>query len=71
MARPPRAVPAVAWKVYIPIDLVVKVDVFLSDPLTGKTEHGARSAYVERLIREDLARKARTDRALLGPGTPE
>jgi hypothetical protein len=55
MPRPRRVIPAVDWKVYIPIDLAAKVDVLLVDPLTGRTEFGARSAYIERLVRQDLA----------------
>lgn len=57
MARPPRAVPAVPWTVYISIDLAAKVDLLIQDPFTGNTAHGARSAYVEGLIRADIAKR--------------
>lgn len=71
MPRPPRSVPAVGWKVYIPIDLAVKVDLLLRDPVTDVIAFGARSAYVEALIRSDLARRGmKVDLTTeLNPGT--
>lgn len=58
--RPPNAVPTIDWKVHIPIPVAAKIDIFLLDPVTGSTRHGARSAFVTQLLVEWLAKRGIT-----------
>jgi len=55
--RPPLLTPNVEWKLMIPEPLALQVEMLCFDPLRGKAKHGARSAYLVRLIREDLAKR--------------
>lgn len=60
--RPANVVPTIDWKVHIPIPIATKIDVFLLDPVTGNTRHGARSAFVTQLLVEWLtSRKIQPD----------
>lgn len=56
MARPRKAIRSVEKNVSLPEDLVAKVDLELWSELEGKVPFGAWQRYVERLIREDLAK---------------
>lgn len=58
--RPPKDIPTIDWKVRIPVPLATKVDVLLLDPVTGRTRHGLRSAFVTRLLESWLARHGMT-----------
>ena len=44
----------VEWKISVPESVVAPVSLLLSDPLTGRPAHGARSQLVTRLLREWL-----------------
>lgn len=59
MPRPRKAVPSVEKNLSLPRDLVVAVDLELFSELEGKVPFGAWGRYVERLIREDLAKRGR------------
>lgn len=59
MPRPRKAVPSVEKNLSLPRDLVVAVDLGLFSELEGKVPFGAWGKYVERLIREDLAKRGR------------
>lgn len=59
MPRPRKAVPSVEKNLSLPRDLVVAVDLELFSELEGKVPFGAWGKYVERLIREDLAKRGR------------
>ena len=59
MPRPRKAVPSVEKNLSLPRDLVVAVDLELFSDLEGKVPFGAWGKYVERLIREDLAKRRR------------
>lgn len=48
--RPSNAIPTIDWKCHIPIPIATKIDLLLLDPLTGKTRHGSRSAFVTQLL---------------------
>lgn len=48
--RPANDIPTIDWKVHIPVPIAAKIDVLLLDPVTGKTRHGARSAFVTELL---------------------
>lgn len=56
MARPRKAIRSVEKNISLPEDLVAKVDLELWSELEGKVPFGAWQRYVERLIREDLAK---------------
>lgn len=58
--RPPTGIPHRAKELWLPEQLLLEVEMYLPrDTLTGKIQHGAWSDYVARLLREDLASKAR------------
>lgn len=63
MARPRKAVRPVEKNISLPEDLVARVDLELWSELEGKVPFGAWQRYLERLIREDLARRANTSGA--------
>lgn len=48
-------VPCVDWKCRIPVDLVVRVDMLLLDPVRQRPIYGSRSELVTRLLRAWLA----------------
>lgn len=55
MAKPGRkafVVPTTPWKISIPVPLAAEIELRLFDPKTGVVEYGARSALVERLLRQ-------------------
>lgn len=58
MPRPRKAVRPVEKNISLPQDLVLQVDLTLYSELEGKVPFGAWQRYLERLIREDLARRA-------------
>lgn len=47
----------VDWKLSIPTSVAAPVSLLLSDPLTGRPKHGARSRLVTRLLREWVQQK--------------
>ena len=58
MARPRKAIRPVEKNISLPEDLVARVDLELFSELEGKVPFGAWQRYLERLIREDLAKRA-------------
>lgn len=58
MPRPRKAVRPVEKNISLPQDLVLQVDLTLHSSLEGKVPFGAWQRYLERLIREDIARRA-------------
>lgn len=56
--RPRNVEPSTNLKIWLPESLVAAIRLLHYDPLRGKTEHGAISAYFETLVRADLARRA-------------
>lgn len=63
--RPANPIPTIDWKCHIPVPIAAKVDVFLLDPVTQRTRHGARSSLVTDLLIRWLAEKGIPD-----PRTP-
>lgn len=59
--RPANPIPTIDWKCHIPIPIAAKVDVFLLDPVTKRTRHGARSGLVTDLLIKWLAEKGIPD----------
>ena len=59
MARPRNVTPSVEKNISLPEDLVFRVDLELHCPIEGKVPFGAWKKYIERLIREDLARRGK------------
>ena len=57
MPRPRKAIRPVEKNISLPEDLVARVDLELYSDLEGKVPFGAWQRYVERLIREDLAKR--------------
>lgn len=57
MARPRKAIRPVEKNISLPEDLVARVDLELFSELEGKVPFGAWQRYLERLIREDLAKR--------------
>lgn len=52
-------IPHTRLEVSLPETLRMQAELFLRrDPLTGKIAHGEWSRYVERLVAEDLSRRA-------------
>lgn len=46
-------------EVQLPERLAIEASLFLRrDPLTGRVAHGEWSRYIQRLLRDDLARRA-------------
>lgn len=58
MARPKKAIRPVEKNISLPEDLVARVDLELYSDLEGKVPFGAWQRYVERLIRDDLTKRA-------------
>lgn len=56
MARPKRTDRPIEKNISLPESLVAQVDLELYSELEGKVPFGAWKSYVERLIREDMAR---------------
>lgn len=52
--RKPRAFKI--WNLCISEDIAGKIDIVLTDPLTGRTRFGARSQLVTRLLAQELER---------------
>lgn len=46
-----------AWSVRIPVTLKAKVDLLLTDPLTGEIKYGSRTQLTEQLLREWLTKQ--------------
>ncbi len=60
----------VDWKISIPESLAATVSLILSDPLTGRPKHGARSRIIVGLLREWLEAQKKSGIRLSGE-TPE
>ena len=58
--KKPHSDPPVNWKLSLPQSLTASVALILSDPLTGLPKHGARSKLIEQLLREWLAKQAKS-----------
>lgn len=58
MPRPRKAIRPVEKNISLPQDLVLQVDLLLYSELEGKVPFGAWQRYIERIVREDLARRA-------------
>jgi hypothetical protein len=48
-------IPTTPWKCSIPVDIAMKVDTLLLDPIRQVPEYGKRSELVTQLLREWLA----------------
>jgi len=48
--RPQHTDPPVIWEISLPRSLTQKIEILLTDPLTGKTRYGARSRLIESLL---------------------
>ena len=59
MGRPRKAVRPIEKTISLPEDLVASVDLELFSQLEGKVPFGAWQRYLERLIRADLALRAK------------
>lgn len=70
MPRPLKADRPVERKVYLPTSINDAVQVLLFSPAEGKVPHGAFSSFVERLIRDALARLPSTQGNPHGPIPP-
>lgn len=57
LGRPALAMPTVDWKLRIPQDIAVKIDMICLDPLRGCVAYGERSKLVTRLLLEELERR--------------
>jgi hypothetical protein len=55
--RPANLEKTLEWKIMIPESLAAPVELLCLDPVRNKPAFGARSAYISRLIREDLERR--------------
>lgn len=58
MARPRKAIRPVEKTVSLPEDLVARVELELYSEVEGKVPFGAWQKYLERLIRDDLNKRA-------------
>lgn len=61
--RPVHKIPRIRWDTYIRLDIASQVELLLADPMREKVKYGARSALIEMLLEEWLA-KRRTDAAI-------
>lgn len=59
MPRPRKATPSRKRMTFLPEDLAAEVEILLFSEIEGRVPHGAWSAYVEQLIRQDLAARKR------------
>lgn len=57
MARPKKIIRPVELNISLPEDVVAKMHVELFSEVEGRIPHGARAKYIERLIREDQAKR--------------
>lgn len=46
----------ILWRIYVPQELAVQIELQLADPLRDKPEYGARSQLVTYLLQEHLNR---------------
>jgi len=53
--RKPSLEKTIPWHIEVPEDLAVKVDLLITNPLTGKVKYGERKKLVLRLLRQWLA----------------
>lgn len=44
----------VDWKISLPTSITAPVSLLLSDPMTGRPKHGARSKLIAKLLRDWL-----------------
>lgn len=58
MSKPARIDTPTRLVVYIPASVHTRLDLLLWSELEGRVPHGARSAFVEKLVREALERIA-------------
>jgi len=58
MSRQKNPIPCERLSVYLPIDLLARLHLLCQDPINGGSSRvgNNKSKYVERLIREDLAK---------------
>ena len=59
--RKPLMTPTVEWKCRIPVDIAVKIDTFLLDPVRQEVAYGRRSQLVTQLLRAWLETVATTN----------
>lgn len=57
--RKPHADPPTEWKVSLPTSIAAKVELLLTDPYTGKPEHGARSRLLTALLTQWLEEQSK------------
>ena len=57
--KKPHADPPTEWKVSIPTSVAARIELLLSDALTGKPKHGARARLITTLLTEWLATQSR------------
>lgn len=57
MARPKKTMQTVGKKVFLPLDLVTKVDLYLYSELESRVPLGAWQRYLTALILKDLQEK--------------
>ena len=66
--RKPLMTPTVEWKCRIPVDIAVKIDTFLLDPVRQEVAYGRRSQLVTQLLRAWLETASTNPQAV--PATP-
>lgn len=59
MPRPPKVIPNVPTRLYLPADVMAQVQVQLFSELEGRVPQGALAGLVERLLRKWLAEQHR------------
>ncbi len=55
--RKPLEVPRIRWQVFVNEKLAAAVELLLLDPMREKAKYGARTEYLEGLIRKDLTER--------------
>jgi len=60
--RKPHTDPPIEWKVSIPQSIAAPVELILTDALTGKPKHGARSKLIAELLNHWLVSQALPNR---------
>lgn len=60
MPRPPKTIRPVQKCISLPEDIVAAIDLELYSEIDGKVPFGAWQGLVERLLREELARRRHT-----------
>ena len=68
--RKPLMTPTVEWKCRIPVDIAVKIDTFLLDPVRQEVAYGRRSQLVTQLLRAWLETTATATNPQAVPATP-